>query len=109
MDAVRRYRELGLDAIAQDPSLDPLRQARLGCIVNEELSWGDVGLAISLGLSQFHPPFVELSGDSELIERFCSPQRPTIGCWALTEPDHGSDTVGVTEAYFSIGRDARTA
>jgi alkylation response protein AidB-like acyl-CoA dehydrogenase len=100
-DAFRRYRELGLDAISQDPSLDPMTQARLGCIVNEELSWGDVGLAISLGLSQFHPPFVEMSGDSELIERFCSPQRPTIGCWALTEPDHGSDTVGSTEAYFS--------
>ena len=42
-----------------------------------------------------------MSGDSELIERFCSPQRPTIGCWALTEPDHGSDTVGSPEAYFS--------
>lgn len=100
-EAFRRYRELGLGAISQDPSLDPLAQARLSCIVNEELSWGDVGLAISLGLSQFHPPFVEMSGDAELIERFCSPQRPTIGCWALTEPDHGSDTVGAPEAYFS--------
>lgn len=100
-EAFHRYRELGFDAIAQDSSLDPLKQARLGCIVNEELSWGDVGLAISLGLSQFHPPFVEMSGDSELIERFCDPQRPTIGCWALTEPDHGSDTVGSPEAYFS--------
>ncbi len=100
-DAFRRYRELGLGAISRDPSLDPLTQARLSCIVNEELSWGDVGLAISLGLSQFHPPFVEMSGDSELIERFCSPERPTIGCWALTEPDHGSDTVGSPDAYLS--------
>ncbi|MCZ7630829.1 MAG: acyl-CoA dehydrogenase family protein [Microthrixaceae bacterium] len=72
-DAFRRYRELGFGAIAQDESLDPLVRARLGCIVNEELSWGDVGLAISLGLSQFHPPFVEMSGDSELVERFCDP------------------------------------
>lgn len=100
-DAFRRYRELGFGAIAQDESLDPLVRARLGCIVNEELSWGDVGLAISLGLSQFHPPFVEMSGDSELVERFCDPQRPTIGCWALTEPDHGSDTVADPDAYLA--------
>jgi len=100
-DAFRRYRELGLDAMAQDPSLDPVAQAHLGCIVNEELAWGDVGLAISLGLSGFHPPFVEMSADSELIERYCSPKRPTIGCWALTEPDHGSDTVGPPEDYLT--------
>jgi alkylation response protein AidB-like acyl-CoA dehydrogenase len=98
-DAFRRYRELGFDAIAADPGLDALQKARLMCVVNEELSWGDVGLAISLGLSQFHPPWVEMTGDDALIERFASPGNTTIGCWALTEPDHGSDTVGDLEAW----------
>jgi alkylation response protein AidB-like acyl-CoA dehydrogenase len=96
-----RYRQLGLDGIATDPSLDPAARARLGCIVNEELSWGDVGLTISLGLGQLHPPFVSMSGDAELIERFTDPEQPKIGCWALTEPDHGSDTVGRSERYLS--------
>jgi alkylation response protein AidB-like acyl-CoA dehydrogenase len=32
--------------------------------------------------------------------RFCSADEPTIGCWALTEPDHGSDTVTLTEPHF---------
>lgn len=97
----RRYRELGLDDIAQDPSMEPAARARLGCIVNEELSWGDVGLTISLGLGQLHPPFVMMSGDAELIERFTSAEDPKIGCWALTEPDHGSDTVGKPDLYLS--------
>jgi alkylation response protein AidB-like acyl-CoA dehydrogenase len=70
-------------------------------IVNEELAWGDVGLAITLGLSAFHQPWVQQTGDEELIARFCSTEKPTIGCWALTEPDHGSDTVALTESHFS--------
>lgn len=103
-DVFGRYRELGLAGIGLDTSLDPLDRARLSCIVNEELSWGDVGLAISVGLSQFHQPWVQMSGDAELIERFNSEENPTIGCWALTEPDHGSDTVGFPESYLADPR-----
>ncbi len=96
----QKYHELGISRLAADPKLDPLAKARLMCIINEELSWGDVGLAITLGLTQFHQPWIEQSGNKELLERFCSPDRPTIGCWALTEPDHGSDTVAFTENHF---------
>src|SRR5512139_3092384 len=97
----KQYHELGIARIGDDPNLDPITKARLMCIVNEELSWGDVGLAITLGLTMFHGPWVQQTGDPRLIERFCSPDKPTIGCWALTEPDHGSDTVAFSEAAFS--------
>jgi alkylation response protein AidB-like acyl-CoA dehydrogenase len=100
-DVFRRHRELGLDAVAMDQSLDPVARARLMCIVNEELSWGDVGLAITVGLAQFHHPWVQMSGNQELLDRFMSTENPTIGCWALTEPDHGSDTVGDPDAYLA--------
>jgi len=70
------------------------------CVVNEELSWGDVGLTISLSLSEFHHPWIEQSGNAELRERFCSPDQPKIGCWAITEPDHGSDSLAFTEPSF---------
>jgi acyl-CoA dehydrogenase len=96
-----QYHPLGITAMQLDEEMDPIRKARLMAIINEELSWGDVGLAISLGLCGFHGPWVQQSGDPELIERFCNPARPTIGCWALTEPDHGSDTVALTEPQFS--------
>jgi alkylation response protein AidB-like acyl-CoA dehydrogenase len=96
-----KYHEIGLGALSFETEMDPVRKARLMAIVNEELSWGDVGLAITLGLSGFHQPWVQQTGDAGLIERYCSPENPTIGCWALTEPDHGSDTVALTEAHFS--------
>ena len=96
-----KYHQLGLGALAGDTEMDPIAKARLMAIVNEELSWGDVGLAITLGLCGFHGPWVQQTGDAGLIERFCNPERPTIGCWALTEPDHGSDTVALSESHFS--------
>jgi acyl-CoA dehydrogenase len=100
-DVVRKYNELGIDRIGSDANMDPVAKARLMSVVNEELCWGDVGLAITLGISMMHQPWVEMTGNQELRERFCSPDRTTFSCWALTEPDHGSDTVAFTEAHFS--------
>ena len=100
-DCMKQYHQLGFGALMLDDEMEPLARARLGCIVNEELAWGDVGLAISCSLANFHQPWVQQSGDAELLERFCDAENPTIGCWALTEPDHGSDTVTFTERHFS--------
>jgi acyl-CoA dehydrogenase len=100
-DVFEKYHQLGFDDLVVDTEMDPIAKARLMSIVNEELSWGDVGLAITLGLCGFHGPWVQQTGDADLIERFCAPDKPTIGCWALTEPDHGSDTVTLTEDHFS--------
>ena len=99
-DVFAKYHALGLGGLAGDADREPVAKARLMAVVNEELSWGDVGLAISCGLCGFHGPWVQQTGDPELIERFCSPDDLTIGCWALTEPDHGSDTVTLTEPHF---------
>ena len=99
-EVFEKYNATGLGNLMSDTEMDPVAKARLGAIVNEELSWGDVGLAITLGLCGFHGPWIQQTGDPELLERFCSPDNPTIGCWALTEPDHGSDTVAFTESHF---------
>lgn len=85
-----RYDELGLDELTGIRSqLAPHEQARLRAIVSEELGWGDSGLAISLGVSGFPRVLAEISGNAEMIERFGGPG--VIGCWPITEPDHGSD------------------
>jgi len=97
-----QYRALGLadlDELAGD--LGPAAKARLQCLVHEELGWGDSGLAISLGVAGFARMFARMSGQPALVERFGSPGRHDIGCWAVTEPDHGSDTLAVTERSFS--------
>jgi alkylation response protein AidB-like acyl-CoA dehydrogenase len=99
-DVFDQYHKLGIGRLIADPGMDPIAKTRLMCLINEELAWGDVGLAITVGLTQFHQPWIEQIGNAELKERFCSPERLTIGCWALTEPDHGSDTVALTEAHF---------
>jgi len=96
-----KYRELGIDALDTSVGdLDPLEAARVRALVNEELGWGDSGLSVSLSVSGMHRMFSQLSGNAELIERYCQPGSKEIGCWAITEPDHGSDTLGFNQPHF---------
>jgi alkylation response protein AidB-like acyl-CoA dehydrogenase len=99
-DVMRQQRELGLEALGGDPNVPPLESARMQCLVGEELGWGDAGLSISLGVGGFHRFFAQLSGKPGLIERFAGPEDRQIGCWAITEPDHGSDMVTFADDYY---------
>src|ERR1019366_5325704 len=63
-EVVDDYRKLGLDQISSsDSGLSPDEQARYGCIVSEETAWGDVGLAITCGMTNFHQPWIQMTGD----------------------------------------------
>ncbi|HYB90607.1 MAG TPA: acyl-CoA dehydrogenase family protein [Candidatus Binataceae bacterium] len=89
-EVFEKYRTLGLgDLRAPDPRLTPAQQARLRCIIGEELGWGDSGLSISFGVASFPRMMAQMSGRPELIDRFGADD--CIGCWLGTEPDHGSD------------------
>jgi acyl-CoA dehydrogenase len=87
-DVHRQYAELGLNDI--DPDMSPIEQARISCLVSEEMGWGDSGLAISFGAGAMCGGMAANSGNTELASRF--PQG-TNGCWAITEPNHGSDMI----------------
>ncbi len=96
-----QYRALQFDALDDgDPEGDPIQRARLRYLVSEELGWGDSGLAIGLGVAGFPAMFARISMRPELMERFASPDRPEIGCWAITEPDHGSDSLAFDQPHF---------
>ncbi|MDJ0855189.1 MAG: acyl-CoA dehydrogenase family protein [Desulfobacterales bacterium] len=74
--------------------LSPLQQA----LVAEELAWGSVGLLVDLAVAAFPAYLASLVPDEELIDEiivpFCECRDGKIaGCWAITEPMHGSDTV----------------
>ncbi len=97
----RRYAELGLDYIdPADPDQDPIKAARMRAVVAEELGWGDSGLAISIGAGSFPSMLARLTGLPHLIERFAPEGQYQIGCWAITEPDHGSDMLSMNEKRF---------
>ena len=100
-EVFKKYRDLSLDVLDSVASgLSPLENARVRFLIAEELGWGDAGLAISLGVSGFHKMFAQMSGRPALVERFAGPDNRDIGCWGLTEPDHGSDSLTVTERHF---------
>ena len=91
-EVFEKHRALGLDQFAApEGDLTPAQQARLRCIISEELGWGDSGLAIGFGVAGFPRMMAQMSGKPELIERFGADD--CIGCWAGTEPDHGSDLI----------------
>jgi alkylation response protein AidB-like acyl-CoA dehydrogenase len=100
-DVFKKNRDLQLDVLdSSGAELRPLEQARLRFLIAEEMGWGDAGLAISLGVGGFHKMFAQMSGRPALMERFGGPNNHDIGCWAVTEPDHGSDSLTITERHF---------
>lgn len=78
-------------------------------IVLEEMGWGSAGLATGIAVAGF--PFSSLTacGDAELIREFVDPfiadkDCRYIGCWAISEPAHGSDELAVrTDQFYDAG------
>lgn len=82
--------------------LTPKQQA----IIYEELAWGSVGMTIALGVVSFPSFAASLVAEDVLIEKiikpFCACKDASImGCWGITEPDHGSDTLLPFHPIFS--------
>jgi len=74
-------------------------------ILLEEMGWGSADLAISIGVCGFPFAMAARSGDPEVIDRVVRPfvndtEARFIGCWAITEPDHGSDALMVGTPQF---------
>ncbi|MFZ5645907.1 MAG: acyl-CoA dehydrogenase family protein [Bacillota bacterium] len=100
------YHSILLPAEAGGPGLTPLQIH----LVYEELGWGSFGLAVLLGVCSF--PFYMaartalITGDNGLVEKFVKPfcmcrDGSMRGCWAITEPDHGSDISGKGQEFFT--------
>ena len=85
-DAAKQMKELGFD-LASMLDMEPMERTRLMCIIYEELCWGEMGLANVMLVDNFPVMFALAAGKPELAEA-CIGKR---GCWAITEPDHGTD------------------
>jgi len=100
-DVFKKYREIGLDDVeSATAELSPYERTQIRALVSEEMGWGDSGLAISLGVAGFHRSFAMMSGRPALIDRYVRGGQDEVGCWAVTEPDHGSDSLSFTEPHF---------
>jgi alkylation response protein AidB-like acyl-CoA dehydrogenase len=84
-----------------------------GHIMSEEMGWGSGGLSIGLGVTAFPFTFAHMvaaaTGNQELMQEFVLPfaqdkEAKYVGCWAITEPQRGSDAVFIgTEQGNQMG------
>jgi alkylation response protein AidB-like acyl-CoA dehydrogenase len=80
---------------------------RQSYLVQEELAWGSVGVGAVLLLSGIAAGAAGASGDPTLIEEFALPflkadDGSVVGCWGITEPDHGSDALAVMRPELRV-------
>lgn len=91
-----RLLELGLNPVTLG-ALEPAEVARVLPLVMEEFGWGDAGLSVTIGACQLPPLLALMFGKDYLLERY---PVDLIGCWAITEPDHGSDALDPSKQIF---------
>jgi alkylation response protein AidB-like acyl-CoA dehydrogenase len=98
-EVLRQYRQLGYHLRGMPEefggiTLSPLSQH----IIGEEMGWGAADLSISMGAGSMPFAFAARAGNRELIEKYVEPyvddlEGKYVGCWGVTEPQHGSDAV----------------
>jgi alkylation response protein AidB-like acyl-CoA dehydrogenase len=97
-DVVRKTQELGYHKMPFPKALGGLELDILNMsLISEEMGWAAPDLAVSLAVSVTPFVYAQLSSDPEvrdLTRKFCEDtDGRMIGCWAITEPDHGSDWI----------------
>jgi acyl-CoA dehydrogenase len=106
-DFLRQAYELGFHK-----AVFPKEVGGLGCtpiqshLYMEELVWGNIGLCGCVLLACW--PYIKVleTGNQELINEFVVPfcncdDGSMTGCWGITEPAHGSDTLNIGEKFFT--------
>jgi len=104
---IRNYRKLNLHLAGIPKALGGMAEEmdpKIGPLVAQEMGYGDAGLAISFGAGAMPFNLAAMSPEPDLqqIARdYCEDAKgELIGCWAITEPQHGSDWVNATNPKF---------
>ncbi len=111
-DVFRKAYELGyhtahLHESLGGANLSPLARA----IFLEEMGWGAADFAVGIGVTSFPFGFAAIGRNQTIIDELVMPfvndrEARHIGCWAITEPQHGSDMLIVGTETF---RDPKSA
>lgn len=92
---MKQMKKLGYHKIMLPPekggiAMTPLQRS----IVFEELGWGSIGFATALGVDMIPFTVTALFGSDDAYQELVVPwleRDDCIGCWGVTEPEHGSD------------------
>src|SRR5438105_7996657 len=100
-DLMRKAHELGIDSASGFPSeyggggVDLLTQL----VLQEELSWGDAGIAVAINATGLAGAGIYAMGTEEQRHRYlgmlCDPKQLKIAAMGLTEPNSGSDSLAL--------------
>src|SRR5437588_1710190 len=100
-DVMRKAHELGLDAMGGFPEeyggggIDLLTTL----VLQEELSWGDAGIAVAINASGLAGAGIVAMGTEEQKQKYigmlCNPKELKIAAMGLTEPNSGSDSLAL--------------
>lgn len=107
MDTMKKGYELGYHTIFLPDTWGGLGSDPLEThIILEELAWGSVDFAVGIGVSCFPAFFAAMVPSERLIDEIISPfcentDASIIGCWGITEPEHGTDTLSPFTPEFS--------
>jgi len=105
-DVMRQYYEQGYHRRGLPETLGGIGLApEEQFLVAEEFGWGSADFAIAFGVTSFPFSFAAGSGNQKLIDEVVRPyaedkQARYVGCWAITEPQHGSDTLLAGTPHF---------
>jgi acyl-CoA dehydrogenase len=95
-EAREKFLELGF-GVDDLMGMEPAERAKTMCILFEELGWGDSGLAVSFGAGLL-PAIMSVIFGNDLLRKQAPDTK--LGCWAITEPDHGTDMLDANRMIF---------
>ena len=105
-DVFKQAYQLGHHIMSLPESLGGAGLTPLGRhIYTEEMAWGACDLALGIGVTSFPFHFAIASGNQEIMKDVVMPfvqdrDARYIGCWAITEPQHGSDSLLIGTDQF---------
>src|SRR3990172_979160 len=107
-DVFKKGYEQGFHTRGLPPALGGVEVGAIGNhIIAEEMGWGSADFAIALGVTSFPFQFAagQVNEKPRLLEEVVKPfaedrEGKYVGCWAITEPMHGSDTLMMGTEFY---------
>jgi len=105
-DVFRKAYQLGLHTSGLSEAAGGVEMSPLARhIYGEEMGWASADFAIGLGVAPFPFSFGAMTGNPSILKDVVQPfaedrDARFIGCWAITEPGHGSDSLLISHEQF---------